>query len=128
MPTLTNSNLQKAEVNEFTLRSSELYEKYGFGDGQMFDDWLDEHLLPSDNDDDFISSSELVSAAVHAYLLPLIKPAIEVWEGNHNPVRAQDPDDKHTPLTPEFVVVTAQQLVDLFPTRLSLTPVERDEY
>lgn len=112
------------KLETFTLYSADLYEKYGFSDGDLFDDWLDSHLVSSDDE---LNPKELLVAAVRATLLPQLKPAIRVVEvrTGYNPLRAYSEfsGEARVRLEPEYVVITEQQLVDLFPTKLSLETV-----
>lgn len=70
------------------LYASSLLSKWGFGDGDEPDhylDWLDEHRLPHPAD-----WHPVLRHLVRTRLLPLIVEDIEIYdiETNHNPIRA----------------------------------------
>lgn len=80
-------------TRDFYLDADNLFHKWGFGDGDTFDDWWWEVYddSPPKNSDDVLEK------LVRVYLVPLIEEAghtIEIIRigTNHNPIRAEKLD------------------------------------
>lgn len=109
-------------MKTFKLYSADLLCKWGFGDGDMFDDFIIEY-----GDYDILTGHEVLKAAVQKFLVPVVKQALEISSDVsclHNPIRALTVDGQEVSwyeenqgveLEPKFVEVSAEQVMALFP-------------
>jgi hypothetical protein len=99
-----------------------LLHKFGFGDGDMLMDLMDEHDLRVDR-------SDLLSAVVERLVVPRLDQEVETYTlvSIHNPIRARTVDgaeaDIETTLTPEVVEVPVADILEVART---LPPVGAD--
>jgi len=128
---------------ELSLFSSSLFSKFGFWDGDQLYGWTERHIKPGLT----LDGADLLVAAVEAYLLPALKQSVTTQQfvTMHNPIRARAVDGVNIPeyiaalgfdadddldsdylpeadnwLQPEYVTVTDEQLVALFPELLKV--------
>lgn len=99
-----------------TLKARSLFDKYGFGDGDMLADLLLDNDIDPDlgegewDSDRYTLEDRLLMALVEKYLLPLIPEKLEprFWRSCHNPVRCDGwagSVGDHIPQSCKFVVV-----------------------
>lgn len=87
-----------------------LLSKFGFGDGDMLVELMEEHHLQVDR-------SELLAAVVERLVVPRLDQRVETYTlaSMHNPIRARTVDgeaaDIHSDLTPEFIEVPIGQII-----------------
>jgi hypothetical protein len=107
--------------DRFTLRARDLLLKFGFEDGELFDDWLEHNgfdplaCRPAMHDDaleEEMLGAVLLTEAVKAFLMPkLIGFEIsERMSASHNPVRIE-PTDATALLALEHALVSVEVTV-----------------
>lgn len=90
--------------------SEDLLQKFGFGDGDMLYDLVEEHGLGVDHQD-------LLAAVVERLVVPRLDQAVETYVigPSHNPIRADTIDgakaDIDSTLTPEVVEVLVADII-----------------
>lgn len=120
------------------LKATDLLKKHGFGDGDLFDDLLEEagydvlaeNTTTCDEDEQFFGHAVL-TAVIRTYLMPKLVgfDLLEQVSCSHNPVRIHDDGNLGDVLngvastvTAEQVVAIASQLAGAFPGAASTTP------
>ena len=90
----------------------DLLHKFGFGDGDMLFELMDEHHLEVDR-------SDLLAAVVERLVVPRLDQRVETYRivSLHNPIRACTIDgpevDIDSILTPEVVGVPVAQIIEV---------------
>lgn len=79
-------------------RTEDLYSKYGFDDGGLLIDFLEEHGIAD------IGSQEALFQVVKELVVPMITPPVEVvrWHSSHNPIRVRDDEEYEGPSAHEI--------------------------
>jgi hypothetical protein len=101
----------------FTLRSTDLLSKYGFGDGDQFSDFIiDKNYHVNWTTQEFAMDKEVLKRAVERYLLPALPVPVRLqcFLTQHNNVRVHVEDYRNLEAQPETIVeLTEQQLRDI---------------
>lgn len=120
------------------LKATDLIKKHGFGDGDLFDDLLEEagydvlaeNSSAGDEEGQFFGHAVL-TAAIRTYLMPKLVgfDLLENVSRSHNPVRLRDDGDLRDVLNGVTIAVTAEQVVAIasqlaadFPVASPTTP------
>lgn len=112
-------------VDSYTLYTEDLNSKFGFGDGDMFQeiciDFEEKNGLPFDSIDDH----EVLRQVIKRYLLPKLDKRVTIYETFstcHNPCRVTSVDGvehewgfEPIEAKPEYVVVTREQVLEIIP-------------
>jgi hypothetical protein len=101
----------------FTLRSTGLLSKYGFGDGDQFSDFIiDNNYHVNWTTQEFAMDKEVLKRVVEQYLLPALPVSVRLqcFVTHHNNVRVHPEDYEELATQPEVTIeLTEQQLRDI---------------
>ena len=104
-------------TQKYALRSSCLLSKWGFGDGDLFSDYVHENYIVCWPDtQEFAMDSQVLKMAVERYLLPALPVPVRLqcFVTQHNGVRVHPDDYEELATQPETIVeLTEQQLRDI---------------